>query len=29
MAPKNGYLEFEAQPAMMMPYTPTELTASR
>src|SRR5215813_4615820 len=26
MAPRNAYFEFAAQPAMMMPYTPTEVS---
>ena len=26
-APKNGYLEFEAHPAIIIPYTPREDTA--
>src|SRR5688572_12354515 len=28
MAPRKAYLEFEAQPARMTPYTPTEVSAS-
>ena len=28
-APKSGYFEFDAQPAMIMPYTPSEETAKR
>ena len=27
IAPRNGYFELEAQPPMMMPYTPSELIA--
>jgi len=29
MAPRNAYFELEAQPARMMPYTPSEVIASR
>src|SRR6185369_4921997 len=28
MAPRNAYLEFEAQPARITPYTPTEVSES-
>src|SRR5579871_6581996 len=28
-AARNGYFEFDAQPAMMMPYTPSEEMAKR
>ncbi len=28
MAPRNAYLEFDAQPARITPYTPTEVSAS-
>src|ERR1700761_1295404 len=29
MAPRNAYLEFEAHPARITPYTPAEVSASR
>jgi hypothetical protein len=29
MAPRKAYFEFAAQPAMMMPYTPMEVSDSR
>src|SRR5688572_6453593 len=29
IAPRNAYFEFDAQPARMMPYTPSEVIASR
>src|ERR1700758_4229344 len=28
-APRNAYFEFDAQPAMMMPYTPSDEIANR
>ncbi|MNG39247.1 hypothetical protein D3C84_1272520 [compost metagenome] len=28
-APRKAYFEFDAQPARMMPYTPSEVIASR
>ena len=29
MAPRNAYFEFDAQPAMITPYTPTDVSESR
>ena len=29
MAPRNAYLELDAQPARITPYTPAEVSASR
>ncbi len=28
IAPRKAYFEFEAQPAMITPYTPTEVSAN-